>query len=72
MDDHDATFLGMYRRFGVVPQGILLSLPFFSFLVFLEPYLGDFLVVDLRPLLCGFGWGCMHETFMVLFLVIPS
>jgi hypothetical protein len=38
----------------------------------LEPYLGDFRVVDLRPLLCSFGWECMHEPFVVLFLVTPS
>jgi hypothetical protein len=50
-----------------MPFGVF---PIFSFWWFLEPFLDDFFVVDLRPLLCGFGWGCMHEPFIVLFLVI--
>jgi hypothetical protein len=37
----------------------------------LEPFLGDFILVDLRPLLCGFGWGCIIEPLVVLFLVTP-
>jgi hypothetical protein len=27
--------------------------------------------MDLRPFFLGFDWGCMHEPFMVPFLVIP-
>jgi hypothetical protein len=44
--------------------------PVFPFWCFSEPFLGDFLVVDLRIFSWGFGWRCMHEPFIVLFLVI--
>jgi hypothetical protein len=45
--------------------------PVFPCLWFSEPFLSDFLVVVLRPFSRGFGWGCMHEPFVVLCLVIP-
>jgi hypothetical protein len=31
----------------------------------------DFCLVDLRSMPCGLGWRCMHDPFVVLFLVIP-
>jgi hypothetical protein len=37
----------------------------------LEPFLGDFLGVFLRPFSWGFGGECMHEPFMALFPLIP-
>jgi hypothetical protein len=37
----------------------------------LEPFLGDFLGAILRPFSIGFGGGCTHEPFMVLFPLIP-
>jgi hypothetical protein len=54
----------------MVPQGLMLSLPFSLFGDFRSLFLGDFLAVVLRPLPWGFGWGCMCEPFVVLFLVI--
>jgi hypothetical protein len=45
--------------------------PIFPFWWFSEPFLGDFLVVALRPFSLGFGGVCLHETFVVLLLVIP-
>jgi hypothetical protein len=42
-----------------------------SFLVILEPFLGDFLGTISRPFSLGFGGGCMLEPFVVLFLLIP-
>jgi hypothetical protein len=55
----------------VVPQGLMVSLSFSLFGDF-QSFLGDFLVVDLRLFSWGFGWGCMHEPVVVLFLVTPS
>jgi hypothetical protein len=58
---------GMYRWFGVVPQGLFELFPIFPFWWFSEPFLGDFLIVILRPFSLGFGGGCMHEPLVVLF-----
>jgi hypothetical protein len=54
----------------VVPQGLDVLFPFVLFgdfwtlflAIFLERFQGTFL---------GFGGGCMHEPFMVLFPLIP-
>jgi hypothetical protein len=45
--------------------------PVRSFWWFLEPFLGDFLGAISRPFSLGFGGGCMHEPFVVLFPLIP-
>jgi hypothetical protein len=45
--------------------------PVSPFWWFSEPFLRDFLIVVLRPFSLGFDRGCMHEPFVVLFLVIP-
>jgi hypothetical protein len=45
--------------------------PVRSFWWFSEPFLGDFLREILRPFSWGFGGGCMHEPFVVLFPLIP-
>jgi hypothetical protein len=51
-------------------SGLIVS-PVFSFWWFLEPFLSDFLVAVLRRFSLGFGEGCMHEPFVVLFPLIP-
>jgi hypothetical protein len=50
-------FLGMYRRFGVVPQGFLLSLPFSLFGDFQRVFC-DFHDWVLREISCGILVGC--------------
>jgi hypothetical protein len=45
--------------------------PIILFCWFSEPFLGDFLVVILRPFSLGFDRGCIQEPFVVIFLVIP-
>jgi hypothetical protein len=47
---------GMYRRFGVVPQGCVLFFPSF-FMVFFEALCGDFRGRVLRMISWGF-FGC--------------
>jgi hypothetical protein len=46
--------------------------PVHSFWWFPEPFLGDFLGAISRPFSLGFGGGCMHEPFEVLFPLIPK
>jgi hypothetical protein len=45
--------------------------PVHSFWLFSELFLGDFLGAISRPFSLGFGGGCMHEPFVVLFPLIP-
>jgi hypothetical protein len=45
--------------------------PIRAFWWFSEPFLGDFLEAISRPFPLGFGGGCMHEPFVVLFPLIP-
>jgi hypothetical protein len=52
----------------MVPQGLDVLFPFVLFGDF-RPFLGDFFGV--RPFSLGFGGGCMHEPFVVLFPLIP-
>jgi hypothetical protein len=61
---------GMYRLFGVVPQGLVCCSRLFL-VVILEPSLGGFLSVFSGPCSWGFGGGCMCEPFVVLFPLIP-
>jgi hypothetical protein len=61
----------MYRWFGVVPQGLIVSLSFPLFLVIFGAFSGDFLGEVLRPFSLGFGGWCMHEPFVILFPSIP-
>jgi hypothetical protein len=54
--------LGMYRLFGVVPQG---------FVVLFPVVLGGFLGVFSRPCSWGFDGGNSCEPFVVLLPLIP-
>jgi hypothetical protein len=56
----------------VVRQDLDVLFPFVLFGDFQSPLLGDFLGEILRPFSWGFGGGCMHEPFVVLFPLIPS
>jgi hypothetical protein len=55
----------------VVPQGLDVLFPFVLFGDFQSLFLGDFLGAISRPFSLGFGGGCMHEPFVVLFFLIP-
>jgi hypothetical protein len=55
----------------VVPQGLDVLFPFVLFGDFRSFFVGDFLGVISRPFFLGFGEGCMHETIVVLFPLIP-
>jgi hypothetical protein len=55
----------------VVPQGLDVLFPFVLFGDFQSLFLSDFLGEILRPFSWGFAGGCMHEPFVVLFLLIP-
>jgi hypothetical protein len=63
----------MYSLFGVVPQGLDVLFPFVLFgdyrNLFLAIFLERFQGFSLFSL--GFGGGCMHEPFVVLFPLIP-
>jgi hypothetical protein len=61
----------MYRRFGVVPQGLDVLFQFVFFGDFRSLFIGDFLGDISRPFSWGFVGGCMHEPFVVLFPLIP-
>jgi hypothetical protein len=63
--------LGMYRWFGVVPQGLVVLFPGCSWWWFSEPSLGGFLGVFSGPCSWGFGGGNFWEPFMVFCPVIP-
>jgi hypothetical protein len=58
----------MFRRGS---SRLIWVLPGFTFSWFLEPFLGDFLGEVSRPFSWGFVGECMHEPFVVLFLLIP-
>jgi hypothetical protein len=58
---------GMYRWFGVVPQGLIVSLPCSPFWWYSEPFLVEFPVAVFRPFYLEFGAECMHEPFLDLF-----
>jgi UDP-N-acetylmuramyl pentapeptide phosphotransferase/UDP-N-acetylglucosamine-1-phosphate transferase len=55
----------------VVSQGLDVLFPFIIFGDFGSLFLGIFLGAISRHFSLGFGGGCMHEPFMVLFRLIP-
>jgi hypothetical protein len=63
--------LGMYRWFGVVPQGFVLLFPVVLGGDFQGPFFGGFLGVFSGPCSWGFDGGNLWEPFMVLWPVIP-
>jgi hypothetical protein len=63
--------LGMYRCFGVVPQGFVVLFPVVLGGDFWRPSLGGFLGVFSKPCSWEFDGGNMCEPFMVILLLIP-
>jgi hypothetical protein len=54
----------------MVPQGLIVS-PRFAFLVIFGAFSWRFSCGGFETFYLGFGGGCMHEPFVVLFILFP-